>query len=437
MWKDNNWDKYRVRLRRWSFRWSLLSALLLVGVAQADDYVAGFFTRGSDTGIYVDTGNAEYDLFYIPIERFSVLPRITLVATYEDNLFLDAESASDGMVVYVVPGVIAMLGRPEGRNVYLDYGMIIPLYDSSDELQTRLSHMVTLGGVYRTSRTQIDGRVGYRRLEDIDSLIGARIRKEDLIAMLGVEYEVSTKSSVGALAQLEQHRFESDAFIDYDRYYAALRLYHALTARSQAFVQAGIGHDDLAQGEYGDADFYDVSLGMRGKPTVRSIVSGRVGYMWRTYDDGPRDIEHWIASLYGEVNPYGFTTFSSELRADIRPTINQRGGASIDQRWTVGVHRRIIWDRLRGSASAFLGRTDYRSPTLREDVSTADRVYDRRRDEYWGYSLGLDYWAKYNLSAGIAYSYVENRAARNADSLIRSVSSYDAGRWVARVSWNY
>ncbi len=426
---------------------TIYMAVGLLGLALAnswgstDYYTAGFYTRGADTAFYLDSGDPVFDPFYVPALRWSVVPRVTVLATRDDNLRMSAEGTK-ATTVYAIPGVALILGRPEARHLYVDYGAIIPIYEDNDDVDDRVSHMVTLGGAYVTARSHVSGRVGYRRLENVDTVVGARIVKEDYIANLGLDYRVSTKTSVGALGSFERHDFEADQYVDYDRYYGALRLYYDTTPRSQLFVQGGAGRDDLrarSNDDYGDAEFYDLSVGMRGKPSAKTALSGRVGYQWRTFDSaGLEDIEHWTAAIYGEVNPFGFTTFSSELYADLRPAVNAEGSTSIDQRWTGSVSRRLFTERLRGNASLFFGRVDYRSPRQAPATNEPDGlIFDRRRDEYWGYSLGLDWWWRYNISCGLSYSFIDNRAARSAVQEVQDASSYDAGRWTLRISWNY
>ena len=427
-----------------TFLFGLASALFFSvngSRATTDAYTGSFFTRGSYTGHYLESGDPIYDPLYVPLDRWSLVPRVTVVATREDNLFLSARKTR-GVSVQVVPGAVLIWGRPEANHLFADFGAIIPVYDSSDQLDDRPSYLFTLGGVVQTVKSQVALQAGYRRLENSDTLVGARIVKQDYIANLTLDHHVSAKSSVGLHGGIEQHDFESAQYVDYQRLYGAARLYKKLTAMSEGFFQAGLGRDDLdtGPGNYGDATFYDFSLGIRGKPSPKTSATGRVGYQWRTFeDDGLEDIEHWIASLGAETNPFGFTTFSTELFADIRPAVNAAGSSTIDQRWTVSASRRLFVDRLRGAASLFLGRVDYRSPNAEPRLEGAAPVliYDRRRDEYWGYTLGLDWWPRQNISMGLNYSYVDNRAARNADEAIQRESAYDSGRWMLRVSWNY
>jgi hypothetical protein len=409
---------------------------------EAESYGSGFYTRGSDAAASMDQGDALLDPFYVPVRHWALLPRATMTATRDDNIFLDSQNPESATTIDLIPGILAMYGRPEGNNLYADLGMIIPLYDSSDLLEEREGYLLTAGGVHETGVTRVDGRLGYRRTENTDTLVGARIVEEDYLAAAGVERRRSRESSVGLNGGLEFHDYEDPSYVDYRRQYGAGRLYHRVTSLSDSFLQLGMGRDDLDSepGNYGDADFFDMSLGLRGKQTAKTSVSGRVGYQWRQYDDASiADVDHWIAAIGASSRPTGLTTISGDVTADVRPAINAAGSSTADQRATLGVQRRLFSERLRGHASLFYGFVEYHGPNRRaaEMIGESDLVYDGREDEYDGFSLGLDGWTQHNLSVGLTYSYLENLGARGGPAEEQERTSYESGRWILRVSWNY
>lgn len=419
------------------------AALMVAGqvTARTDYYTSGFYTRGTDVAYYMDQGGETIDPFYVPVQNWSLLPRITLTASHDDNIFLNSRNEESATTIDLVPGLLLIYGRPDNNHLYTDASMIIPVYDSSDELDQNPSYLLTLGGVYKTGKSQIDGRLGYRRAENADTLVGARIVKEDYIGAVGLEHRVSTKSSVGFDGTVEWHEYDEDSYVDYQRTYGAGRIYHRMTGKSDGFIQLGVGADDLdAPGNQGDADFYDVSLGLRGKQSPKTSISGRVGYMWRTFkDDTNDDVDHWIASLGAETTPFGLTTFTADITADIRPAVNSLGSSAVDQRFMLGANRRLFSERLRGNGSIYYGYVDYYGPNGRpaDFEVDSDLVYDGRSDEYWGFSLGLDWWTRKNFSVGLTYSYVENMGSRDGTAEEQDLTSYESGRWVLRMSWNY
>ena len=159
--------------------------------------------------------------------------------------------------------------------------------------------------------------------------------------------------------------------------------------------------------------------------------------MWRTYDDETRaDEGDWIASLRAESNPFGLTTFGGELYADIRPAIDANGADVTDQGVVGTVSRRLFIERLRGNGSVTYGRTTYSA--VRTVATGEDEfIYDGRTDNYWGFSLGVDWWTRERFSLGLAYTYMNRDGSQNGDPTEQENTSYEYGRWVLRGSWNY
>jgi len=397
-------------------------AVCLLGaeaLGRTDYYTAGFFTRGSDAALYIDQGG-ELEPFYIPLRQWAFLPRVTVAATRDDNYFLGDQNRSSATTVYLIPGAMILYGRPEHNHLYVDTGARIPLYESASSAGT--DYLITLGGVYKTGISQIYGRIGHRREEGADVVVGDRLIQQDYVGDVGLERRISTKSSLGVNGSAEIHDFGSASYVNYNRYTVSGRYYHRMTEKSQWFLQAGAGWDHLKEsqaGVYSDGYFYDLSAGIRGKPSPKTSVSGRAGYRWKTFEDSSiSDVSSWIANLGAEASPFGFSKFYTELMADIRPDITRAGDTTIDQRLTLGVNRRLFTERWRGDSSVFYGQVDQYGPGTSSDY------------EYWGFRLWLDYWTRWNLSFGAGYSYTE-RLGSGASS------GYKAGTFSLRASWNY
>ena len=407
-----------------------------VGMGASGGYSSGFYTRGVEAAYAMDQGGAVLDPFYVSLPGGALLPRVTLAVSHEDNIFLDPEGSTAGTTVSLVPGLLALWGRPSGNHVYLDYGLSLPLYESEPELEESPNHMLRLGTVYRTGKSQVDGQVGFRRWEDVDTTVGARIAKQEVFGDVNIEHRMSGKTSVGALGRAEMHEFDEEIYADYDRLYAAGRIYRRATPKSQVFLQAGGGRDDprdAADSEMA-ADFYDLSLGVRGKQSPKFSMAGRLGYMWRSYADADREnYENWIASLRAESTPFGLATFSGELVSDIRPAIDAASLDLVDQSFVGSVSRRLFVERVRGNASVTVGRIEYAGRSASADAP----AQDGRTDEYWGFALGVDWWARQNFSLGLAYSYTQQNGDPDEGPAVQDANSYEYGRWTVRASWNY
>lgn len=411
------------------------------GVAQGDSFANGFYTRGVDAASYMDQGGAVYDPFYLPAKDWSFLPRVTLTVVHDDNIFLDSEEEKANTSVVLVPGLLAVWGRPAHNHVYADYGMRLSLYESEREVNDRPSHMLRLGAVYRTGKSQVDAQAGFRHAEEDDEVLGARVTKRDYTGDLGAEHRFNGKSSLGLQGRVERHEYESGRYIDYDRYYGAGRYYRQLTPKSQGFVQGGVGRDDPQGAEHASsaADFYDLSIGVRGKQTPKISMGGRVGYMWRRYDDERRgDYDNWIVSLRASSSPFGLTTLTADLYADIRPAVDAEGLDAVNRGVVLGANRRLFVERLRGTASFTAGQVEYSGRTAGSAPSEGGSIpQNGRTDEYWGFSLGADWWTRQNVSLGLAYSFTRRESGRGGGEEAPRAASYEAGRWTLRASWNF
>ena len=427
---------FRFRKQGTFLIWILASAAKVW--AGSDPFAAGFYTRGVETAYYLDQGGAVFDPFYVPASTSgAILPRITLALVHEDDVFLDPDKKNPLTTLDLSLGTLAVWGRPLNNHCFADYGIIIPLYHSEHDVTDKQpSHLLRLRMVYRTPKTQLNTQVGIRRMEEVDLVVGARLVRQDYFADVNIEHRVSGKSSVGAVGRAERHDFDDQRYVAYDRYYGAGRLYHRVTAKSEGFVQAGIGRDDPHhhRDQASAADYYDLSLGLRGKQSPKFSSSGRVGYMWRRYDDASRgSYNNWIASISAESTPMGLSTFGMEVYADIRPAVDQTRADAVDQGVTGSVSRRLFIERLRGGASLNLGRVTYHGGRAQDDDdSQRGRTYN-----YWGFNLNADWWTKQNFSLGLAYSYQTRRSSRETGAGGPERVSHTYGRWVVRASWNY
>ena len=409
-----------------------------------DTYTSGFYTRGAESADFLDRDDAILAPFYMPLpSRWALIPRLTITSSYENNPALTAEEArNDAVTTYIIPGLMLIYGQRQRNHLYVDAGVIFPVDTDSEEISEDVSYLLALGGGYRIGKTSLGGRLGYRQMENVDTLVGARLIRRDYMASLSLERRVSRKFSVGGSGNSIWFVFDDPRYLDYRRLYGAGQVYYRLNPRSDLFVQGGVGQDRVEErgAQLGDADFYDISIGARGQQTPKTQVSGRLGYRWREGRNPEGSvIEHYIAAVEAETSPFGLSTFSAGLQADIRPAVSAGGFSTVDQRGTFSATRRIIWDRLRARGALFLGQVEYYGPrvTLATTESVSTAVYDGRQDEYWGYSLGLDVWTIYNFSFGISYSYFENRGARNGAAELQELTSYDSARWGLRGSWNY
>jgi hypothetical protein len=160
----------------------VLGLLALAGAASRPDYyTSGFYTRGANAAFYVDQGG-ELDPFYIPVQSWTVLPRVTLEAQGGHSSVAEDESMS----LSLIPGVLFMYGRPEHNHLFVDASASLPLAESGSGADGLMDYVITLGGVKKTGKSQIYGRLGHRRLESTDAVLGDRVAEVDYTGDVGI-----------------------------------------------------------------------------------------------------------------------------------------------------------------------------------------------------------------------------------------------------------
>ena len=146
-----------------------LSAVGLEAVSRPDYYTAGFYTRGASSAAYMDQGGV-LDPFYIPMKKWSFLPRVTVMLSGNDNYFMNQEDDQTTTSVRLIPGATLIYGRPDHNHLYADVSASLPL--GSGSANSGKEYVVTAGGVYKTGRTQISGRLGHRQMSSANTAVG-------------------------------------------------------------------------------------------------------------------------------------------------------------------------------------------------------------------------------------------------------------------------
>jgi hypothetical protein len=222
-------------------------AALLLGAgdvrAASDSYASGFYTRGVDAAAYLDQGGAVVDPFYVPAKTCALLPRVTLAITHEDNVFLDPTNETAGTSIALVPGLLAIWGRPAGNHLYADYGLSLPVYESERDVDDRPATCCGWARSFRTGKSQVAGHgaIAAWRRSTPSSARGSASRI--YLADLGLEHRFRARPAGGCRAA-PNPTIRRRRLCGLPPPLRAGRIYHRATAKSRVFVQGGLGRDD-------------------------------------------------------------------------------------------------------------------------------------------------------------------------------------------------
>lgn len=421
-----------------------------LGLAQEDILASSgqgaVFGQGpyAPDGLSIASGAA--GAYTLRAKPFKIRPRLSVTLMHEDNVYLENRDSKDSWYVTVAPGLMLLLGDERRNYVYLDYAAGHSTFSSLDDEDID-THTVTLLGRYDTGKSALTAWHRYRDVRDVDTLLGTRVTKEEHVSSVEVSRRISSKTSVGVGGRHEDHDYRPDDYADYVQDEASARLYWHARPKTDLFLYGAYGWVELESrfGGFGDAEYVETGVGLRGQLRPKVEATGKVGWQRRTFDDDRiEDIEHWTAALRLNAALVERINGSLGVWGRITPAVQEPGLSAIEMRVEPGLSRRLFTDRLVGSASLVFGRVEYEG-TVRPVVlgPTEDRVlraYDGREDEFWGFTLGLDWRIARYFSAGVAYSYIENDSSLDdyrEDRADIDPASYDAGRWMIRVAFNY
>lgn len=413
--------------------------------AQGESPAAGggqYETFGRGPGLaddlWLSAGAAERLLEW-PVGPFRVRPRVEVTAIYDSNVYLDEGETTDDSYVTISPGVMLIYGNEHHNYAYADYAFSVPTFFSEKDEDIE-SYTLTLFGHYEKGKT---GSTVWYRLRDVreaDTVVGSRVTKEQHVMGGSVERWVSSKTSVSGSGRYEDHAYDEPTYTDYEQVEGSVRVKWQALPKTAFFGQAAFGEVDVEDDErsYGDAQYTELSVGVRGRLRPKVGTVARVGWQVREFDERALDdVERWTASVKVDARVLAHLRAKLGVWSSLRPAVNAAGFTTVETRIEPALSRRIGSDRLIGTVAGFLGFVEYRgSPDPVGPSSTSSAaVYDGREDEYWGWSALLDWWMYEHVSLGAGFSYIENDSDADAAAADRG-TSYDGSRAWMRLAIN-
>jgi len=395
-------------------------------------------------GAYDSWGSA-YDMsaqvaaelgYSFPLGPITVRPHFGIWAGYDDNVYLDEGEEVDDVFITLAPGLMLIYGNPSHNYVSVNYTLELPRYiDESDANYE--SHHLSTDLHYESAKHTYHLADRFMKTEVKDVEIGERVEKTQNVLSADIERILSSKTSIGIQGLHEIHDYTRDAYIDYYEYRAGGRFYYRITPKTDIFADIGYGWvdlDPLSSGSitesmglpdnysssYGDAEYQEASLGARGKITKKTVMTGRVGFHRREFDDDIETIDDWIASLDM------LTRFSSrfqggfEVSRRLFPWLTVPGNTSVSTTLNPYIRYQLWRNRISLSGSVAYSMVEFYD---------AEGELDRE-DEYWEYVGIIDWKSSKHITLGVGYAYSEQETNQ-------SDAKSENGRIIARAMFNY
>ena len=363
----------------------------------------------------------------------AIRPHIGLWGVWDDNVYLDRDGEEvDDFHYTFSPGVLLTYGDPAHNYMALNYTYEMVRYDQETAADYDGHHLA--GDVhYEAAKTtfHVGDRYTQTRVDDFES--SEELEKRINILHGDIERYISSKTSASVNGRYEIHDYEEDLYVDYDEYRVGGRFYYRIRPKMDVFIDGGYGWVDLdptdmvletydtPDGSYGDAEYQEVSVGVRGKVGRKTEAMGRVGYQHREFDDdGIDDIDDWIMGAGLATRFSSRFTGGIEASRRIYPWTTVPGNSAVATEVTPYIRRQLYGNRVSISGSFTYQQTDYYDPSGEQD----------RDDEFYEATAMVDWKPKDNFTVGGGYSYSRNES---------SAVDYDTerNRIIARAMYNY
>lgn len=360
-----------------------------------------------------------------------IMPYLGGGYSYDDNIYWNSPeqpTTSDHIFVFA-PGILAKIGNND-YSLLADYSHEWHRYAENDQEDFQADRFV-LSGVYRAPKTVFTAADAYTKSRRDVLEAGSQLDEQRNVAMADIEHAYSKKSSVALNGMYETVNYEPYVYgdvdyqpINYDELRIGARPYYRAFPKTDIFGEYAIGWvtPDAPSGtDASDATYQEVSVGLRGRLTGKTIGMGSIGYQHRTFEsDAIENIDEWVARLGLR------TTFSERFRGgivlarEIDPSISREAYSVQTTRLEPFLSRELWYDDITATLSGVYEIADYYAPS---------GELEDRNDQFWEVAGFLDWHPGTYVSLGIGYSYSEytpepGETAERRKILLRASASY-------------
>ena len=363
----------------------------------------------------------------------AVIPGITLVGEYDDNIYLgngdnnDAEKEQSDYIAHIKPAVALDYKLPARGTLTAGYEGDFAYYDDNDENDWK-RHQGTLNLNYLAPSGLILGADNrYVNTEDPYSseneyrLGVAQVERWDYTLKTKLGWDFSDQFRILGYYNFYKQLYDDD--VDFSQDYKSNEVGAGTELRlapmTWGFIRYHYGERDYLShpGQYNvtdsndaDHDWHRVNTGVTWDATAKLSGEVNFGYQWRTYDNdadpdgrGYDDKNTWIASTFVAFKASPVATLSSSVTRALR----DEGADTNDYFTDTGVGLTLVYvfrEKTTFSVGGSYARHDYNEPSNKE-----------REDDNYKAKLGVDYLIQDWISVGAGYQYWEKDSNYSAE----------------------
>jgi len=343
--------------------------------------------------------------------RAALRPHLGFWFGYDDNVFFDSANEVDDTYFTIAPGLLLIYGSEENNYVTANYEFEDTTYtdESSEDFS---SHLASLGVQLRHHAFILHLSDQLSNTRDVEVESAERVERLLNTAQARLGRETHRKTSLEARGLYETVQYDASGFVDYDEYAGGLDVLHSTWPKTQLFVGGTYGVVNMKDDNVvGDADYVEVSGGIRGRPFTRTTVQGRVGYEHREFDDDIESIDEWTALIGASRTLWRDSEVGVNVTRRLLPSSQVEGVTRVASAVAPYFQHILLHDLLAVSLNASFENTDY-----------YDRVgeTDRNDDRYLLTGI-LDLRVISWITIGGGYTYEEQDSNAEGASYTRNL----------------
>lgn len=336
-------------------------------------------------------------------------PFLLLMGTYDDNIYLTNDDEKTDWIATVSPGFIF---EPEltRHKFSLDYRADLEFFldydnEDTDNHTTNAALKLDFNTFdldfanmfhYFSDRSGSEDIERVPRTQDYAQVISTfDFNKLDM--SLGYYYNFEHYRSDNAIGDFQGQSLTYKD-LERDEHRGEIGAAFKLWPKTALLLSGDYGVIDHDTGKKSDSEYFDGLIGLRGKPTAKCTVEGKVGYREQDYENYDDDFDGLIFD--GSL----VEVFSSRdiFRLDfLRRTTDTiyKDNAYYKNSFIGAGYKHSFTDRVFGNLNFYYQRNGYPTATT-EGGKTA-----KRKDDLWSGSIGLGYEFPKRFTVSLIYEY--------------------------------
>lgn len=364
--------------------------------------------------------------------------RLSVVATHDDNIFIQPRNPEDDYILHVAPSLGFGLGAFRSEFAPLsstphffartgeedlprkDFAFIgytpegVFFADHSGE--NALNHDARLAARREEELWNLQGELRFQSLEDTDIDVGRRLRQKYYTASAAGEHALTGKITGGA--KLYGYRSEYATGFSSTDTRATAYVDYQIAPKTSVGVAGVFGYLDTDSG--GNQMYQQPLLQLKYRPTAKISFTGQAGEEFRQFESDVPNRSQFVFAANGSYDASDSTAFNLSARRETQGSAQYPGENIVQSLYQAGVRQRLL-QRFYVSANGGFVHNNYENnravaTVLRRDDYTFGRV-GLSGDLTTRGSLELSYEYRNNDSSVSTFGFTENLVSLGASFL--------------------